>query len=88
MLLVINESSQRVDGNLTLSGDLVGGGKLSGRVDGDRISFTTTSADWGEISWTGERNAQGIQGVYYIEAKGGLLGGTPAQQGVWKVSKR
>ena len=43
MLLVINENGGQLSGTLTLSGDLVGGGDIRGRVDNSRVTFTTAN---------------------------------------------
>lgn len=88
LILTLNQNGESLSGKMTISGNLVGGGNVTGRVDGDQLSFVTSSADYGDISWMGEIKDGEISGYYLIGASDSILTSTPAQEGVWRVNKR
>jgi hypothetical protein len=91
MLLVINENGGQLSGTLTISGDLVGGGDIKGRIDNFTVSFTTKNPEWGQITWTGEfSNGKTIAGRYFVETPINVQReqGITSQQGTWNVEKK
>jgi len=89
MLLVLNKNGEQLSGTLALSGDLVGGGDIKGRVDNSRVTFTTANPAWGQITWTGELKSDVIIGKYLVETPLDVQQqqGIRSQQGVWSVKK-
>lgn len=87
--LVLDQDKNAISGNLSLSGELSGGGPLSGKIEGNTISFTTSDPLIGKLFWTGTISGRHIKGTYHIDTTflTTLITGTKGQHGSWTVTK-
>ena len=63
LYLVLHEQAGSVSGSLELSEGLVGGGPITGTLEGDQLIFTT-STSYCEITWFGRIEGKTIKGTY------------------------
>jgi hypothetical protein len=87
--LVLDESERGISGNLSISGELMGGGPFAAKIDGRNLTFTTEDQILGKLYWSGFVDGPHIKGTYHVETSliGKLLSGLPNQQGTWAVAK-
>ncbi len=90
LILILNQRDNMIGGSLTVSGDLSGGGAISGRIDGSSVTFTTSDMIMGQITWTGEIRGREIQGQYFVETPvlTSIFTGAQNQRGIWAVSRK
>ncbi len=90
MILYINQSEQYINGELSLHGELGGGGSISGRVDGKTLTFTTKDFIVGTITWTAQVRGKSLIGEYQVETPvwTSALTGASNQKGVWEVARK
>jgi hypothetical protein len=81
-LLVHKGPDGGLSGSLNILGELTGGGPITGIIEGDDLSFST-SGSFGAIYWSGRIRGKAISGSYWIESPDGST-----QQGIWSASKR
>ena len=79
--LVLHEQEGSVSGNLELSEELSGGGPITGTLEGDQLTFTTSNS-YCEITWFGRIQGKTIKGTYQARMADGS-----AQKGIWSARK-
>jgi len=86
--LVLNETGPVVTGTMYLGSALTGGGNLSGRRDGNEVTFVTHDSLGGRITWTGKVGRRSIEGSYVAEPAGlRAVLGQSNQYGDWSVKR-
>lgn len=90
MILMLHQDGTSLGGELSLHGDLGGGGPISGRIDGNTITFTTKDLLTGTITWTGKIHASRLVGQYQVEPPTltTALTGVASQVGAWEVNRK
>lgn len=87
-LVVVSESSNKISGNMTITGELIGSGRFEGFSDGEEIAFTSFDPTSGlTIAWTGEVIGQKIRGTYIVSVHPGQKDIIGDQEGTWEVTK-
>lgn len=79
--LEMHEEAGQVSGTLAISPALDGGGPITGSLEGDQLTFTTT-ASYCEITWFGRIQGKTIKGTYQVRLEDGST-----QKGIWRVSR-
>lgn len=82
-------TASMVEGALELSGDLAGGSKFVGLIEGSSIRFQTTEAGQFLIEWRGAIDGGNITGDYTARTSDPTLikEGMATQHGVWRCTK-
>jgi hypothetical protein len=84
-VLIINQiSHNEIEGELIVYGDLTGGSKFKGRIEGNEITFKTInqSDSQMELIWIGAVSGKRISGEYVVYYSKNL-----SSHGVWEVTK-
>lgn len=81
--LSLHRTGDEVSGTLTISGKLIGGGPITGSIEGDNVTFSTIGRDFGKITWFGRIEGKGIKGSYVVENPDGRI-----QKGIWSVTRK
>lgn len=80
--LIFSEADNRIEGLMSVSGWLVGGGTVKGTREGNNYRFKTTDSIRSlEIEWQGTLQNNTLSGEYFVLPKAGM----PRQVGEWQV---
>lgn len=90
MTLALRQAPNGFVGELTLAGDLSGGGPLFGHIDANKVYFTSRSDDGLEIAWVGELRDDRIVGRYVVPHSEAIKQqtGKETQEGHWEVKRK
>ena len=90
LLLIHGGTEARMHGELSLSGELGGGGPFHADVQGDRLRFTTCLPVLQTVvEWQGQRTERGLAGTYQVwcDLPKAVAPGLAQQQGEWSCER-
>ena len=86
--LILDHSSTKLTGRITITGDLNGSGPIEGYTDGHHLGFTSIEQSTGiSMAWDGIFDGSRISGTYVVSFPMAFNPPRADEVGEWQVSK-